>query len=42
MEFDHQPVLAKETIQALRLKPRGIYVDCTLGGGGHSLEMLKA
>lgn len=41
MEFEHQPVMAKETIEALHLKPRGIYVDCTLGGGGHTLKMLQ-
>lgn len=30
-----------ECIHALNIKPNGIYVDCTLGGGGHSLEILK-
>lgn len=41
MEFKHIPVLLKETIEGLNIKQNGIYVDCTLGGGGHSLEILK-
>ncbi|UZQ50867.1 16S rRNA (cytosine(1402)-N(4))-methyltransferase RsmH [Clostridium kluyveri] len=41
MEFKHIPVLLKETIDSLNIKQDGIYVDCTLGGGGHSLEILK-
>lgn len=41
MEFKHIPVLLKETIESLNIKQNGIYVDCTLGGGGHSLEILK-
>ena len=41
MEFKHEPVLLKECIQALNIKPNGIYVDGTLGGGGHSEEILK-
>ena len=41
MEFKHEPVLLKECIQALNIKPDGIYVDGTLGGGGHSEEILK-
>ena len=41
MEFSHIPVLLKETIEGLDIKENGIYVDCTLGGGGHSLEILK-
>jgi len=37
----HQPVLLQETVQALDVQPGGRYVDCTLGGGGHTLEILK-
>lgn len=36
MEFHHVSVLLNETIHGLAIKPNGIYVDCTLGGGGHS------
>lgn len=36
MEFSHIPVLFEETIDSLNIKPDGIYVDCTAGGGGHS------
>ena len=41
MEFHHASVLLRETIEGLRIKPEGIYVDGTLGGGGHSLEIVK-
>ncbi|MFY9284089.1 MAG: 16S rRNA (cytosine(1402)-N(4))-methyltransferase RsmH [Miniphocaeibacter sp.] len=41
MEFKHISVLLNETIEGLKIKPNGIYVDCTLGGGGHSLEIAK-
>lgn len=37
----HVPVLLQEVISALNIKPDGIYVDCTFGGGGHSGEILK-
>ncbi|MEJ7691715.1 16S rRNA (cytosine(1402)-N(4))-methyltransferase RsmH [Daejeonella sp.] len=37
----HQPVMLRECIEALNIKPDGIYVDVTFGGGGHSLEILK-
>lgn len=37
----HVPVLLQEVISALNIKPDGIYVDCTFGGGGHSREILK-
>ena len=39
--FHHVSVLLKETIDGLNIKEDGIYVDCTLGGGGHSQEILK-
>ncbi|MCL2859385.1 MAG: 16S rRNA (cytosine(1402)-N(4))-methyltransferase RsmH [Oscillospiraceae bacterium] len=41
MEFKHIPVLLNESIEALNIKSNGIYVDGTLGGAGHSLEILK-
>ncbi|HDJ32740.1 MAG TPA: 16S rRNA (cytosine(1402)-N(4))-methyltransferase RsmH [Bacteroidetes bacterium] len=37
----HIPVLLQESIDGLRLKPEGVYVDATFGGGGHSREILK-
>lgn len=39
MEY-HNPVLLKETVDGLVIKPNGIYVDVTFGGGGHSKEIL--
>ena len=41
MEFKHTSVLLDETIQALNIKPGGIYLDGTLGGGGHAYEVCK-
>ena len=41
MEFSHKSVLLDETVDALSIKPDGIYVDCTCGGAGHSSEILK-
>ena len=41
MEFKHKSVLLEETVDSLNVKPGGIYVDGTLGGGGHSLEICK-
>lgn len=41
MEFKHISVLLNETVDSLDIKPDGIYVDGTLGGGGHSLEICK-
>ena len=41
MEFKHKSVLLEETIEALQIKPDGIYIDGTLGGGGHSYEICK-
>ena len=37
----HQPVLLKESIEGLNVRPDGIYIDLTFGGGGHSKEILK-
>ena len=37
----HNPVLLKESIDALAIKEDGVYVDVTFGGGGHSREILK-
>ncbi|MCM1086893.1 MAG: 16S rRNA (cytosine(1402)-N(4))-methyltransferase RsmH [Muribaculaceae bacterium] len=39
MEFKHTSVLLEETIEGLRVKPDGIYIDGTLGGGGHSCRI---
>ncbi len=39
MTFSHKSVLLKETIEGLNIKPDGIYVDGTLGGGGHAYEV---
>ena len=36
MDFEHIPVLFNETVNSLEIKPDGLYVDCTAGGGGHS------
>ena len=41
MEFKHIPVLLNECINGLEIKPDGIYVDGTLGGAGHSSEIVK-
>ncbi len=41
MEFKHVSVLKDESISGLNIHPDGIYVDCTTGGGGHSLEIAK-
>lgn len=41
MEFNHTSVLLNETIEELHVKPDGIYVDGTLGGGGHAYEVCK-
>lgn len=41
MAFKHYSVLLEETIENLNIRPNGIYVDGTLGGGGHSLEIAR-
>jgi 16S rRNA (cytosine1402-N4)-methyltransferase len=40
-EAYHVPVMLNETLDGLQIKPHGIYVDCTLGGGGHARDLLK-
>ena len=40
MEY-HNPVLLKETVDGLNIKPDGVYVDVTFGGGGHSREIIS-
>lgn len=41
MEFNHVSVLLDECIENLNIKPDGVYVDCTMGGAGHSKEIAK-
>ena len=41
MEFKHVPVMLGEVIEALNIKKNGKYIDCTVGGGGHSYEIAK-
>ena len=41
MEFKHKPVMLSECIEGLNIKPEGIYVDGTMGGAGHSIEIAK-
>lgn len=41
MEFAHKSVLLSESIEGLNINPEGTYIDCTTGGGGHSLEIAK-
>lgn len=41
MEFSHRPVMLAECLEGLKIKPDGIYIDGTLGGAGHSSEILK-
>ena len=40
-EFNHIPVLLKESIEGLNINTSGVYLDCTFGRGGHSQEILK-
>lgn len=39
--FSHRPVMLSECIEALNIKPGGVYADCTAGGGGHSYEIAR-
>ena len=39
--MEHISILLNEAVAGLNIKENGVYVDCTLGGGGHSLEILK-
>ena len=41
MKKIHVPVLLEETIESLNINPKGFYIDCTLGDGGHSFEIFK-
>ncbi|HHY64098.1 MAG TPA: 16S rRNA (cytosine(1402)-N(4))-methyltransferase RsmH, partial [Clostridiaceae bacterium] len=41
MGFEHKPVMLEECIEFLAVRPDGVYVDCTLGGGGHSAGILR-
>ena len=41
MIFEHKSVLLMETVDSLNVKPDGIYVDGTLGGGGHAYEVSR-
>ena len=41
MEFKHYSVMLNECLDGLNIKPDGIYVDGTLGGAGHSLQIVK-
>ena len=41
MEFKHKPVMLKECIEGLNIKPDGIYVDGTMGGAGHSIQIIN-
>ena len=42
MEIHHTPVMVEEVLASLQTNPRGLYVDCTIGEGGHSLAILEA
>ncbi len=41
MTFEHKSVLLEETVDSLNVRPEGVYVDGTLGGGGHALEICR-
>ncbi len=40
--FEHYTVLAKESVEGLDIKENGTYIDCTLGGGGHSQLIVES
>ena len=40
-EFYHDPVMLQECLEGLNIKADGVYVDCTLGGGGHSAQCIR-
>ena len=40
-KYSHIPVMMKEVIEALSIKPNGTYLDCTFGRGGHSAKILN-
>lgn len=41
IQFNHKPVMLNEVISGLNINPDGIYIDCTLGGGGHTQKILE-
>lgn len=41
MEFIHKPIMLNEILSGLNIRPDGIYIDCTIGGAGHSKEIVK-
>ncbi len=41
VNFNHETVLLEETVDGLNIQADGVYVDCTLGGGGHSLKIIE-
>lgn len=41
VQFEHETVLLRETIDGLEINPNGVYVDCTLGGAGHAQYILS-
>ena len=41
MEYKHISIMIDEILSGLNIKPDGIYLDCTIGGAGHSLQIIK-
>ena len=41
INFEHKPVMLNEVLSGLNISPDGIYIDCTLGGGGHTEKILE-